>query len=139
MYQVKRIWRYFSATKNLGLTLGGAKTLRNLELWLHCDASWADDTVTRRTTAGHIIYVSASPVKWQSKQQNIVTLSTTEAEFINMSAAGRDKIWIRKLLTDMKIPIPKIPMIGTDSLNALHAAESPQENMSTRHVDVRYK
>src|SRR5580692_13069273 len=39
----------------------------------------------------------------------------------------------------MKIPVPKIPMIGTDSLNALHAAESPQENMSTRHVDIRYK
>ena len=48
-------------------------------------------------------------------------------------------IWIRKLLTDMKIPVLKIPIIGTDSLNALRAAESPQENMSTRHVDVRYK
>jgi hypothetical protein len=84
-------------------------------------------TVTSRTTAGHIIYVGTSPVKWQSKQQDIGTLSTTEAEFVNMSAAGLDMIWIRKLLTDMNIPVPKI---GTDSLNALRAAESPQENMS---------
>ena len=42
MYQAKRIWRYFSGTKNLGLTLGGAKTLRDLELWLHCDASYSN-------------------------------------------------------------------------------------------------
>jgi hypothetical protein len=78
-------------------------------------------------------------VKWQSKQQSIVTLSTTEAEFINMSTAGRDMVWIRQLLRDIKIPILKVPWIGTDSKNALRAAENGQETMSTRHIDVRYK
>jgi hypothetical protein len=88
--QLKRLWRYLSGTRNLGLTLGGARSLENLDLWLHCDASWADDPRSRRTTAGHIIYIGDSPIKWQSKQQTIVTLSTTEAEFINMSTAGCD-------------------------------------------------
>jgi hypothetical protein len=64
--------------------------LENLDLWLHCDASWADDPRARKTTAGHIIYVADFLIKWQSKKQNIVTLSTTEAEFVNMSTAGRD-------------------------------------------------
>jgi Reverse transcriptase (RNA-dependent DNA polymerase) len=139
LYQIKRVWRYLRGTKNLGLTLGGEQTLRDLDLWLHCDASWADDPATRRTTAGHIVYIGNSPIKWQSKQQDIVTLSTTEAEFINMSTAGRDMLWIKRLLRDINVPILKVPAIGTDSMNALRAAESPQENMSTRHVDVRYK
>ena len=39
----------------------------------------------------------------------------------------------------MKIPMSKIPMIGTDSRNALIAAESDKVNLSTRHTDVRYK
>jgi hypothetical protein len=39
----------------------------------------------------------------------------------------------------MKIPVSKIPRIGTDSRNALLAAESEKWNMSTRHMDVRYK
>jgi hypothetical protein len=137
--QLKRLWRYLSGTRNLGLTLGGTCGLEELDLWLHCDASWADDPRTRRTTAGHIIYVGNSPIKWQSKQQTIVTLSTTEAEFINMSTAGRDMVWIKKLLHDIQIPILKIPVIGTDSKNALIAAESDRRNMSTRHTDVRYK
>jgi hypothetical protein len=68
-----------------------------------------------------------------------VTLSTTEAEFVNMSTAGRDMMWIRKLFYDMKIPVSKIPMIGTDLKNALLTAESNRQNMSTRHTDVRYK
>jgi hypothetical protein len=74
-----------------------------------------------------------------SKQQNLVTLSTTEAEYVNMSVAGRDMMWVKKLLGDMKIPMTKIPMMGTDSRNALLAAESDRVSLSTRHTDVRYK
>ena len=105
MEQLKRLWRYLSGTRNLGLVLGGKQSLTDLDLWLHCDASWADDEVTRRTTAGHVIYVGNSLIKWQSKRQSIVTLSTTEAEFINMSTAGRDMIWIRNLLSDTGIRV----------------------------------
>ena len=113
--------------------------IEELELWLHCDASWADDPQTQKTTAGHIIYVGKSPIKWMSKQQNLVTLSTTEAEYVSMSVAGRDMMWVKKLLCDMKIPMAKIPMMGTDSRNALLAAESDCVSLSTRHTDVRYK
>jgi hypothetical protein len=56
-----------------------------------------------------------------------------------MSTAGRDMLWIKRLLRDINIPVSKVPVIGTDSMNALRAAESSQENMSTRHIDVRYK
>ena len=137
--QIKRVWRYLNRTMNFGLILGGAQSLSELDLWLHCDASWADDPVTRKTTAGHIIYVGNSPIKWQSKQQDLVTLSTTEAEFVNMSTAGRDMLWIRQLIRDVQIPASKVPIIGTDSRNALLAAEGDRQNMSTRHTDVRYK
>jgi hypothetical protein len=63
MEQLKRLWRYYSGTIDMGLILGGERTLQDLELWLHCDASWADDVTTRKTTAGHIIYVEDSPIK----------------------------------------------------------------------------
>jgi hypothetical protein len=138
MAQVKRMWRYLSGTKNLGLTLGGC-TIDELALWLHCDASWADDPQTWKTTTGHIIYVEESPIKWVSKQQSLVTLSITEAEYVNMFVAGRDMMWVKKLLCNMKIPMTKIPMMGTDSRNALLAAESDCVNLSTRYTDIKYK
>ena len=78
-------------------------------------------------------------MKRASKQETLVTLSTTEAEFVNMSTAGRDMVWVKKLLHDTNIPMAKIPIIGTDSRNALIAAESDRVNLSTRHTDVRYK
>ena len=42
-------------------------------------------------------------MKWVLKQQSIVTLSTTEAEFVNMSTDGRDMVWVKKLLYDMNM------------------------------------
>ena len=123
----------------MGLTLGGAQSLNDLDLWLHCDTSWADDPTTQKTTAGHIIYVGSSPIKWQSKQQDLVNLSMTEAEFINMSTAGCDMLWVRQLVWDVQIPARRISMIGTDSRNVMLAAEGDRQNMSTRHTDVRYK
>ena len=78
--------------RNLGLTLGGTQSLNDLDLWLHCDTNWANDPVTRKTTAGYIIYVSNLLIKWQLKQQDLVTLSMTEAEFGNMSTVGGDML-----------------------------------------------
>jgi hypothetical protein len=68
-----------------------------------------------------------------------VTLSIIEAEFVNILTAGNDMLWVKKLLSDMKIPMSKIPMMGTDSQNAPTAAESDHMNLSTRHIDIRYK
>ena len=42
------------------------------------------------------------------------------------------------LLYDIEIPIAKVPVISTDSRNAMIAAESDRRNMSTRHTDVKY-
>ena len=39
------------------------------------------------------------PVIWKSKKQPFVTLSTAEAEFINLTPAGQALIWIDRLLT----------------------------------------
>jgi hypothetical protein len=83
-----------------------------------------------------IIYTGESLIKWILKQQNLVMLSTTKAEYVNMSIVECDMMWVKKLLCDMKIPITKIPIMGTDIRNALLVVESNCINLSTRHTDV---
>src|SRR5438046_10385232 len=122
MNQIKRTWRYLSATKDLGITLGGEKSIEELKLWLHCNASWADNPATCKMTAGHVIFLGNSLIKWQLKQQDLVTLSTTEAEFVNFSTAGWDLMWVKQLVRVAGITLSKILLIGTDSVNTLKVA-----------------
>jgi hypothetical protein len=69
MEQLKRLWRYLSGTRNLGLVLGGKQSLTDLDLWLHCNASWADDVSTTfrnhlsKTHSIDVVIQTVHPVK----------------------------------------------------------------------------
>ncbi|PNX57099.1 hypothetical protein L195_g058524, partial [Trifolium pratense] len=46
------------------------------------DSDYAGDLDDRKSTSGYVFLLSGAAVSWSSKKQPVVTLSTTEAEFI---------------------------------------------------------
>ena len=98
--------------------------MENLDLKAYCDAAFADELVSRYSTAGHVIFVAGGPVYWVSKKQTLVTLSTTEAEFINLTPTGCSLIWIKSLLQELDCLNSNcaLQLIFTDSKNALAIA-----------------
>ncbi|CAB0044007.1 unnamed protein product [Trichogramma brassicae] len=55
------------------------------------DADYAADVDTRRSTGGYLFMLSDGCITWSSKRQPIVSLSTTEAEFIAGCRSSRQK------------------------------------------------
>ena len=47
--------------------------------------------------------MSSGPISWFSKKQAIVTLSTAEAEYVALSIATQETVWIRRLLSDLTV------------------------------------
>ena len=47
----------------------------------------ADDIDTARSRTGYVIIYAGCPIIWKSKLQTQIALSTTEAEFMALSAA----------------------------------------------------
>lgn len=74
---VKRIMRYLSHTKHLGIMYSKCK---DLNLVGFSDSDYASDIDTRRSTSGYIFKLSNGPITWMSKRQACVSLSTAEAE-----------------------------------------------------------
>ena len=109
----------------------------DLKARVYADASHGDDPLTRFSTAGHIVFVGDGPVLWKSKKQTIVTVSSTEAEFINLTPAGMSLLWIKQLLHDLGFPQPKTSLLFTDSQNARYAALDRYNVARTRHIDIR--
>ena len=70
-----------------------------------------------------------------------MTLSTTEAEFINLTPTGCSLIWIKSLLQELGCLNSNCApqLIFTDSKNALAIAMNPFERQRTRHIDIRFK
>ena len=59
----------------------------------YVDADMAGDKDSRSTT-GYVFAVGGTTVSWISKLQQVVALSTTEAEYVATIEASKEMIWL---------------------------------------------
>jgi len=130
---LKRILRYLHSTKSYGLAYspGGSQ---EVEGWT--DADHAADPVTRRSISGWAFTLGGCVIDWQSKRQPTVTTSSTEAEYVASSSAGREAIWIRNLLVSIGTPPKSSTIINVDNRSAMILANHPTHHERTKHIDV---
>lgn len=73
-----------------------------------------------------------------SKKQPTVSLSSTEAKYKAMSDSCKEALWLRSLLTELKIqPSSSIPL-HVDNEGAEALAKNPEHHTRTKHIDTRY-
>ena len=134
---MQHIFRYIIGTFKFRLQYGG-KTLRKT-LYCYADAAYADNLLSRRSTAGYIVFLGGGLVLWKSKKQTMVTLSTLEAEFINLTPAGLALLWINNMLTEFGKGQESLLLLYTDSQNARQTVLNKLNSARTRHIDIKYK
>ena len=132
---VKRIFRYLKGTIDLCI-----KYERSADNHLigFSDADWAGDLTDRHSTTGNLFMMSGAAIDWISKKQPVVALSTTEAEYVALSAATQEAVWLSRLLTDIKAP-PKAPiLIKEDNQGTIAIARNPVSHNRTKHIDIKF-
>ena len=95
---VKRIMRYLKGTLNYGLLYKKNKLNTCVG---YSDADWAGDVNDRKSTSGYIFQVGGTAVSWKSQKQSCTALSTAEAEYVALSQAAQEAIWLRQLNSDL--------------------------------------
>lgn len=130
---VKRIFRYLNGTKDYGLHY--TKGCRKLAGY--SDSDFAGDLDTRRSTTGYVFQMGQNTITWNSKRQQTVALSTTEAEYMALCHASKEAIWIQKLLMDLGIENTEI-ILYEDNQGCLALANNPVNHTRTKHIDVQY-
>jgi len=80
-----------------------------------------------------------TPVAWRSKLQRVIALSSCEAELIAIVDAGKEAIWMRKVLRGYTI-LPDAPLIIHEDNQGTIAVATNSRGMSnrTKHVATRY-
>jgi hypothetical protein len=130
----KRILKYLKKTDDLGLVF---KNSNDCTLHGYSDSDWASDLDTRRSTTGYFVTLNRNPISWCSKRQNTIALSTAEAEYMGISETIKELIWIKKLLTDLKITDFKTEL-ACDNQSAIQISKNPVFHQRTKHIDIRY-
>ena len=130
---VKRIMRYLNGTINHGLIYCDTSFLTG-----YSDADWAGDLDDGKSTSGYVFTMSGAAISWLSKKQNCVALSTAEAEYMAMSMAAQESVWLERLLSDMNEKSDEPILIYEDNQSTICMAMNPKFHGRAKHIDIRH-
>lgn len=126
---VKRIFRYLQGTLTYKLRYTAGDSSKML---CYTDSDWASDTDSRRSCAGH------GATSWSSKRQTTVALSSTEAEYMALSSAASDVLWMQQLVAELDSHGKRKITILCDNTSAISMAENDAFRPRTKHIDIKH-
>lgn len=138
----KRILRYLKGTLNHGVLfpthLPNQKKDGILHLVAYSDSDWCGDQVDRRSTMGYVFFLGEAPFSWSSKKQDVVALSTCEAEYIAACSAACQGLWIQTLIQDLELKTEGAIKIMVDNKSAINLAKNPVSHGRSKHIETKY-
>jgi hypothetical protein len=134
---VKRIMRYLKGTLGDGVMYKHTED-KGVELVGWSDSDYAGDLNDRKSTSGYVFMLGTGAISWSSKKQPIVTLSTTEAEYVAAALCACQCIWLRNVLKHLKITQHKSTVIYCDNSSSIKLSKNPIMHGRCKHIDVRF-
>ena len=130
---VKWILRYLRGTSSHTLCFKGT----DASLQGYVDSDMAGDKDTRRSTTGYVFTIGGTAISWASKLQKIVALSTTEAEYVALTEASKEMLWLDRFLEELGNKQDNC-VLYSDSQSAIHLAKNSAFHSRTKHIELRY-
>ena len=136
----KRVFRYLRGTTNFGLVMSKTGEGRQATLVGYVDASYGDVDNARRATTGYLFKYGNSVVSWASYVQKSVALATTEAEYMALSDATREAIWLRTVFNDLDDEQSAV-ILYEDNQGCIDMTKnsSGYRRKRSKHIDIRYQ
>ena len=137
---LKRVLRYFRKISHSGLLYKGSSSSSSLTYKLEgwCDADWAWDIDTRRSTSGYLFKLNGNLLSWHSKKQQVVALSSTEAEYVAAATATKELVWLQALLSELGYYIQMPCTLFSDNQSFIVLSRNPRFHERSKHIEIKY-
>jgi hypothetical protein len=119
------IIQYLAYSKNMSIMFNGLACDSGFSAY--CDTDWAGDQETRCSTTGYCIFLSDAIISWSSRCQQVVALSSTEAEYIAMTKVAKQIEWLRNIFTEIGHEIQHPIPLNCDNQGAMFLASNPAQ------------
>jgi hypothetical protein len=129
--------RYLFGTRFLAITY--SYKLRDSQLIIASDASFADDLDTRRSSNGYIIILFGGLILWRAALQDTVTTSTTQAELLGVERTAKEIMALQRFFWELRLELSEIWRIFCDNQQTIRLIVGENQRISTklRHVDIQ--
>jgi hypothetical protein len=136
----KHLLWYIQGTKDYGLlfTADSSSPLSCSEPYGFSKTSFASDLDDRKSSSGYLFFLAYALISWSAQKQTVIALSTMESEYIALTDAAKEAIFLHKLLDSLSFTIPHPTLIHTDSESALDHVKNNVKHPRTKHIDTRH-
>lgn len=129
----KRVLRYLKGTHNVGLVYSHSSDPPTM----FTDADWGNCSLDRKSYTGYTFIMSGEAISWESKKQQTVALSSTEAEHMALSEATKEALYMGRMLGELGVELNGV-VLKNDNIGAQKLATNPIYHARSKHIDIRH-
>jgi hypothetical protein len=130
---VKRVFCYLAGTQDQVLTYSTEQC--NLHGYTNVDGTLQEH---RHAISGYAFIINGGAVSWSSRKQELVTLSTAEAEYVAATHAAKECIWLHRLTGELFPSLHTQTTLFCDNQAALKLAMDDNYHARTKHINIRF-
>ena len=131
----KRILRYIAGTAEYGILYSSNSEFKLIGF---ADSDFAGSQDDRNSTSGYVFNLGSGAIAWSSKKQQIVTLSSAEAEYVAATSAACQSVWMRRILSDLQHAQNQPTEIFCDNKSAIALSKNHVFHKRSKHIDTRF-
>jgi hypothetical protein len=131
----KHVLRYLRGIVGYGLRYASSV---DLTLNGYADADWEGSVVDRKSTFGCFFSLGFSMISWCSRKKNFVALTIAKAEYIALSVAIYEGMWLHKILTDLFDHEMDPTTIHCDNQSCVKLSENHVFHDRSKHIEIKY-
>jgi len=98
----------------------------------YCDTDWAGNADDRKSTSGGCFFLGNNFISWFSKNQNSVSLSTAEAEYITAGSSFSQLVWMKQMLKEYNVN-QNVMTLYCDNIS-----KNLIQHSRTKHIEIRH-
>ncbi|KAG6330383.1 hypothetical protein ID866_8707 [Astraeus odoratus] len=130
---VKCIYRYLAGTKMLALTFSSIE--KGLEGFMDADGASQEH---QQAILGYAYLLNGGTISWASCNLELITLSTTEAEYIAAMHPTNEGLWLRHLISKVFCLLKHPTPLYSDSQSAIALTKDGSYHMHSKLIDIQY-
>lgn len=134
MKAVKRILRFIKGTADYGIVYANTNSVKPSG---YSDSDWAESDEGMKSTTSYCFSIGSGVISWCSKKQLVVAQSTAEAKYVAASKGANQAIWLRKVLSDLKMPPTEPTMLFMDNKAAIAIVKNSVLHDKTKHFKIK--
>ena len=133
---ITKILSYLNGTKSLGIIYVRGS---GLSLNVYADTDYANKENDRRSVSGIAVTLGGTVVSHASKTQRVVSLSTSEAEYIAAGDGVKEALFVRAVLSFIAPETCGASIkVLEDNQGTKALVEHPLSSARSKHIDVRF-